>query len=68
MLSSMELNKRKINIELARLKWTKYRLAKEMGVTRQWVYRILGRTGGCTLRTVDRIAKALGADPKDLLI
>jgi plasmid maintenance system antidote protein VapI len=63
----MKLNKRKIEIELARLEWTKYRLAKEMGVTRQWVYTVLGRNGGCTLRTVDRIAHALGADPKDLL-
>ena len=64
----MRINKRKIQIELDRLKWTKYRLAQEMGVKRQWVYSILGRDGGCTLRTVDRIAEALGADPKDLLI
>jgi len=68
----MKLNKRKIDIELTRLKWSKYRLAQEMGVKRQWVYAILGRDlgreGSCTLRTVDRIARALGADPKDLLI
>jgi len=63
----MKLNKRKIDIEMTRLGWSKCRLAQEMGVSRQWVYVILKRTGGCTLRTVDRIAQALGADPKDLL-
>jgi len=63
----MELNKRKIGLELDRLGWSKRRLAKEMGVQRQWVYVILGRKGGCTLRTVERIAKALGMNPRDLL-
>ena len=64
----MRLNKRKINLELERLGWSKYRLAKEIGVKRQWIYAILANSGGCTLKTVDRIGQALGVDPKDLII
>jgi plasmid maintenance system antidote protein VapI len=63
----MELNVRKIEIELNRLGWSKYRLAQEMGVKRQWVYVVLKRKGGNTLSTVSKIANALGVDPKELL-
>jgi len=65
----MEINTRKIQIELDRLKWTRYRLAKEMGVKTQWVYYVMsGKQNGFTFRTVERIATALGLDPKDLII
>ena len=64
----MKLNKRRINMELERLGWTYSRLAVEMRVQRQWVSVILNRDGGNTLRTVDRVAEALGLDGKDLLI
>jgi len=49
------------------LGWSKYRLAQEMGVKRQWVYVVLKRKGGNTLSTVSKIANALGVDPKELL-
>jgi len=66
--NAMKLNKRKIELELERLGWSKRRLAEEMGVKRQWVYVVLSDArDGCTLRTVNRIAKALGLNPRDLL-
>jgi len=64
----MKINKRKIDLELKRLGWTKYRLAKEMGAKHQWVYYVLKTGNGLTFRTVERIAEAIGLPPKDLLI
>ena len=64
---SMKLNRRRVELELAHLGWSKYRLANEMKVKRQWIYMILQRDS-CTLRTVNKIAEALRMDPKDLLI
>jgi len=64
----MKINKRKIELELKRLGWSKYRLAKEMGAKHQWVYYVLNNENSFTFRTVERIARAIGADPKDLLI
>ena len=64
----MKINIKKIEFELKRLGWTKYRLAKEMDVTHQWIYFILSNEKNCTLRTIDDIARALALDPKDLII
>ena len=65
----MELNIQKIESELTRIGWTKYRLGKEMGVNRQWIYQVLSaKYNGVTLRTIEKIAKALNFDPKDLII
>ena len=64
----MKINQRKIELELKRLGWSKYRLAKEMGVKHQWVYYILSGERGSTLRTLERIADAIGLDPKGLII
>ena len=64
----MELNIRKIKLELERLGWTKYRLAKEMGVKHQWVYYIIQHPESCTLKTVTKFGEALGIDPRDLVI
>lgn len=66
----MDLNIKKIENELARLGWSKYRLAKEMRVANQTMYAVLdlNRKNGVTLKTVNNIAKALNMDPKDLLI
>ena len=65
----MELNRMKIEDELKRLGWTQSELADRMGVHRQQLNKLL-RTinGGTTLRTVDRVADALGVFPKDLII
>ena len=65
----MKLNTKKIENELSRIGWTKYRLAKEMNVAHQWIYQVLNpKYNGHTLRTIERIAVALGFDGKDLII
>ena len=65
----MELNKDKINKELKRLGWSKYKLGEKMGVNRQWIYQLMDRKyNGVTLKTIDKIAKALDFDPKDLIV
>jgi len=64
----MRLHTEKIEKELARLGMSKYQLGKKMGVNRQWIYQVLSRKyKGTTLKTVDKIAKALDFDPKDLI-
>ena len=62
----MKLNIEKINRELKRLGWSKPRLAKELGLTRQGVYYYL--SSGATIWKAERLGDALGVDPKDLLI
>lgn len=64
----MELNRNKINRELERRGWTKYRLAKELRVTPQWAYFILSNPKSLTFKTVEKLAKVLDFDPKDLII
>lgn len=65
----LKLNIEKIKKEMERLGWSHYRLAGEMDCNRQWVYNLLSSDyGGVTLKTVDKLAKALYMDPKDLLI
>jgi len=64
----MKLDLVKINKELERLNWTKYTLAEKMGCNKQWVYILLGpEYGGVTLKTVEKIAAAIGIEPKDIL-
>lgn len=63
----MRINIKKIEQELTRLGWSKYKLAKEMGVKHQWVYFILSDRKNCTLRSIERIGDALAIDPKDLI-
>jgi len=64
----MELNTEKIKTELKKRDWSVYRLAKEMGMANQTLYKILNDGGNnYTLATVQRIANALGVPPKELL-
>ena len=65
----MQLHKSKILLELERLGWTQTELAKRMKVSRQLVNRhLMSENGvGITLKTIDRMADALGLDPKDLI-
>ena len=64
----MELNISKILIEMERLGWNQSELARRMDVDRQLVHRFLKNgTGGITIKTIDKIADALGLDPKVLL-
>jgi len=66
----MKLNLKKIDLELQRLGWSKYRLAQEMGIIPSSIYAVLNpdRKAGMTFKTVDTIGAALGVDPKDLII
>lgn len=65
----MRLNIEKINSELGRLGKSKYWLGQKMGVRPQWVYQILDpKYNGITLKSIEKIAVALGFDPKDLII
>jgi plasmid maintenance system antidote protein VapI len=64
----MKINKKRIELDLKRLGWSKYRLAQEMNAKHQWVYHVLNNENGLTLKTIERFAEALGADPKDLII
>jgi transcriptional regulator with XRE-family HTH domain len=65
----MKLNKTKILLELERLGWTQTELAKRMGSSRQLVNRHLlsDESVGITLKTIDKMADAMGLDPKDLI-
>jgi len=62
----MRVNVEKIEFELKRLGWTQTRLAKEVGMTRQGISYIMLKQRA-PLKTLDRIAKGLCVDPKDLL-
>lgn len=61
----MKLNTEKINKELKRLNKSSYWLAREIGTSKQLVaYWLRSKS----LSGVDRIAKALGINPRDLII
>jgi len=69
----MRLNTDKILKEMDRLRWSRYKLAQEMDIANQTVYKILVsdvRKGNVsyTFKTVEKFAKALSIDPKDLII
>jgi plasmid maintenance system antidote protein VapI len=64
----MKLNVKKIELELERIGKNQVWLAREMKVKRQWVHYLMNSTNGTTLKTIERIGKALGVDPKDLII
>ena len=65
----MELNRLKIKLEMERLGWRQSDLAKRMDMNRQQLNPILkdGSTVGVSFNMVNRLAAALGLDPKDLL-
>jgi predicted transcriptional regulator len=63
----MRLNTEKIKKEMARLNWTQTRLAKEMGVKRQYVQYMLKSGTNPTIKTINRFAAALDVSPMDLV-
>ena len=63
----MKVNTEKINGELERRKWSITKLALESGITRQALYLIFDKETA-SLKTINKIGKALNYDPKDLLI
>ena len=62
----MKLNTKKIMAELKRLDWNYVKLAKEMGISRQLVHYYLHSAP--SIVKVEKLAKALNIDSKDLLI
>jgi transcriptional regulator with XRE-family HTH domain len=63
----MKLNIPKVRREMKLLKMSQADLAKELGLTRQAVWKYF-KYGATSFRVVDRLAKVLGLDPKDLII
>ena len=64
----MKLNTKKILTELTRLDKNQSWLARQMGVSRSWINYIMTQSDrSFTFRTVDKIAKALNLDSKDLI-
>ena len=64
----MKLNVAKINTELQRLGWSQAKFADEIGVSRQFVNKILNGEAGRTFAVADKIAATLGIEAKDLII
>jgi len=62
----MKINSEKIIKELERIGWSKYRLAKELNMTRQGIYSLLLRRT-CPFSKLDKLAAILNYEPKDLL-
>tara|TARA_Y100000310_G_C20420725_1_gene686553 strand:+ start:364 stop:558 length:195 start_codon:yes stop_codon:yes gene_type:complete len=64
----MEINSKKIQLEMDRMGWSVEEVADRMDRKVQWVYFVMSNKGSHTFRTVERFALALGVDPKDLVI
>ncbi len=65
-METMKINNEKIIAELQRRGWSKYRLAKELNMTKQGVYSLLDRRT-CPFSKLDKIGAILNYEPKDLL-
>jgi hypothetical protein len=62
------LNKQRIVFELEHRGWFRYQLAEKMGKKPHSIYGLMHRPEHTSLRTIDRLAEALGLDPKDLIL
>lgn len=62
----MKLDVQKIKLILAEREMNQSDLAKKCGVNRQQINDILSR-GSCTLKTLGRIAKALGVPVSEIV-
>ena len=67
LLAMMKLNTTRINQRLEELGWSRYRLAHELGVSNQSLYRSLDTPESCTLKTLTRYAETLGLSVVDLI-
>ena len=61
----MKMNIKRIEKELAKRGWTKYRLAKEIGINPNTIYSNLEKG---SFKTVETIAGILNVNEKDLVI
>jgi len=64
----MKVNIEKIKREMERLKLSVIKLAEVSGLSRQTIYDRLETDKGGNLETIEKIAKALELDAKDLLV
>jgi len=64
----MRVHIQKIEKEMERLGWSVAKLAEMSGLSRQTIYDRLQNENGGNIQTIEKIAKALDVDPKDLLI
>jgi len=64
----MKLNKKKLGMEIKRQGLTYQTLGKRLGVSRQAVGYYFYESRNLNLSSMNRLAKVLGIDPKDLLI
>ena len=62
----MKLDAHKIKLILAEQEMNQSDLAKKCGVNRQQINNILSR-GSCTLKTMGKIAKALGVPVQEIV-
>lgn len=62
----MKLNIKKVNQELSRLGWNRMTYAAQLKVSKQLLSYYLNNDIK-TLRVVERLAKPLNLDPKDLI-
>lgn len=65
---TMKLNVKKILAELERTNTSQAELAEKMGISRQLLNYHLRNTQGLQVRIVERFAKALKLDEKDLVV
>ena len=65
-MSSMKINKKKIEHEIKRLGWNYSRLAKEGGISRQLINYYLHSEP--SIKIVEKLAMILNVDPRDLLV
>jgi DNA-binding XRE family transcriptional regulator len=67
----MELNVNKLEAHRIVFKENPREFAKRLGVSHQWYYIVIGDTGlkiNPRLQTINKIAKALGLDAKELIL
>ena len=67
----MDLDIRKVQLLLTEKGWNQTRLAEALGVSKQWVDQVLveHESDGTShrLATIEKLARALGCSPKDIL-
>lgn len=64
---SMQMNREKIINEMKRLGWSQQDLASKMKVDRQYVWWALQSDHNHTLKTIERFARAIEINPRDLI-
>ena len=64
----MKLNVKKVRMEMDRQGLTYDSIGKSLRITRQAVGHYLYRPSTLSLTTINKLAKVLNCDPKDLLI